>query len=236
MNRYWMRIALGAVGIFVVGMLLVTGVRRGKAEVSKRIGGIALASAMMPQKLGTMTLDGDRIGTVTRLRIARDSVGTRRMDLTLTPSGRAGADHLASCGALAGDLEHLLGDESGGFRCAGADTAGQARFGTVAVASGDVVRPLFASAAQVARFEREDRNDEAQTVDVRADSATGQAHVLVQGADGRNLVRIDADSQNGALIDIRDEHGKSVFHLKADSTGLEMNAGGKKATVRGNVR
>jgi hypothetical protein len=222
MNRYWIRIALGALGIFAVGMLLVTGVRHGKAEVSKQLEGITLASAVLPQKLGPVTLDGMRIGAVTRLRLVRDSGRARRMEVTLAPSGREGLARLAACAALAGDLDRLL-DE--GLRCAGADTAGQARFGTLSVAGGEVERPLFAPAEQVARFRGEDRNDNAQVVDIRADSTTGQAHLVVEGANGRKLVQIEADSQHGALIDIRDEHGKPIFHLQADSTGVNFGAG-----------
>lgn len=233
MNRYWMRIGLGAVGIFVVGMLLVTGVRRGKAEVGKRLSGIAFAQGIVPGKLGPVRLDGVRLGTVNRIHIARDSAaGQRRMDVTLVPGGRAALDQLAACPALTGDVDRLFDDHGAGFRCAGADTAGQQRFGTLAVADTDLSRPLFAPAAQVAHFDQDDRNDGNQVIDIRADSAGGQAHITVENADGRKLVQIEADSQHGALIDIRDANGKPVFHLRADSTGVEMNAGGKRANVR----
>jgi hypothetical protein len=234
MNRYWLRIALGALGIFAVGMLFVMGVRRGKAEVSKRLGGISLAQAMIPHKLGPVTLDGAPIGSVSRLRIIRDSArAERHMDVTLVPDGPAALARIDACAALAGDLERLFEDEGEGLRCAGADTAGLARFGTLATASGELRRPLFASAEQVAKFGHEGANDEARVVDIRADSATGKAHIVVEGANGQKLVQIDADSEHGARIDIRDEHGKPVFHLQADSNGVNIDAGRHtKATGR----
>ncbi|HEU4699821.1 MAG TPA: hypothetical protein VFS40_11620 [Gemmatimonadales bacterium] len=233
MNRYWLRIALGAIGIFVLGMVVVTGFRRGKSEVSKRLSGIAFAQALVPAKLGALTLDGARLGTVDRIHIARDSAGgQRQMTVTVAPADSADLARLEACPALAGDLDQLFQDEGEGLRCTAADTAGLARFGTLTAAGTDLARPLYAPADQVAKFDRDDDHDGAQVIDIRADSGSGRANITVQNADGRKLVQIQADSQHGAWIDVRDNNGKPVFQLRADSTGVEMKAGGKRTSVR----
>jgi hypothetical protein len=69
MRNYWLRIGLGAVAIFAVGMVGVTLARQGMRSVKGVVEGsgpINLPVAFLPFKL-----DGERIGTIQRVRINR---------------------------------------------------------------------------------------------------------------------------------------------------------------------
>jgi hypothetical protein len=71
MRNYWLRILLGAVAIFTVGMVGVTLARHGMSRVRGVVEGsgpISLPVAFLPFKL-----DGERIGTIQRIKILRNA-------------------------------------------------------------------------------------------------------------------------------------------------------------------
>jgi hypothetical protein len=71
MRGYWMRIALGALAIFAIGMIGVGVVRRGIGgvrAVAEGSGPITLPVAFVPFKL-----DGQKLGTVNRVVLHRDA-------------------------------------------------------------------------------------------------------------------------------------------------------------------
>jgi hypothetical protein len=71
MRSYWVRIGLGALAIFVVGMIGVTLVRRGVSgvrEVAEGTGPITLPIAFVP-----FTLDGQKLGKLHKLVLHRDA-------------------------------------------------------------------------------------------------------------------------------------------------------------------
>ena len=71
MRNYWLRIILGAVAIFAVGMVGVTLARQGMGHVRGVVEGsgpITLPVAFLPFKL-----DGEKIGTIQRIKILRNA-------------------------------------------------------------------------------------------------------------------------------------------------------------------
>jgi hypothetical protein len=71
MRNYWLRILLGALAIFVVGMVGVTLARQGVGRVRGVVEGsgpITLPVAFVPFKL-----DGEKIGTIQRVKIFRNA-------------------------------------------------------------------------------------------------------------------------------------------------------------------
>ncbi|HET8649551.1 MAG TPA: hypothetical protein VFL95_05900 [Gemmatimonadales bacterium] len=227
MNRLWIKIALGAVVVFVIGMAGVTLVRRGTSAVKQTVAGFT-ALGVIPHELGALQVDGVPVGTVNELRIAppKGQPDLRYMRVNLVMNDSA-LDQLAQCKALSGSLDSLFqNDRESDLHClSDGSEPGYAQFGELVSASDSVRRPLFAPAAQVEKLTRKASERGAQEIVIRADSQTGGAHISVTGIDGRKLVEIDADSSHGARIMIRDQNGKPVFQLNADSAGVSIHKG-----------
>jgi hypothetical protein len=91
MRNYWLRIILGAVAIFAVGMVGVTLARQGMSHVRGVVEGsgpISLPVGFLPFKL-----DGERIGTIERIKILRNApnqVRSVNLQVRLADSVRPG--------------------------------------------------------------------------------------------------------------------------------------------------
>jgi hypothetical protein len=70
MRNYWIKIALGALGIFAIGMVLVSIVRSGIDRVHTVVEGSGPIS--IPLKIIPFTLAGDKLGRLERLRLHRE--------------------------------------------------------------------------------------------------------------------------------------------------------------------
>ena len=129
MSRYWLRIVLGAMAIFLGGTALYYGVRSGKRRVEQVVESdapITIPLAFIPFKV-----DGHVLGTLSRLQIIRSSpkqVEAVNFRVKLTDS--IGDDRLSQCILVAGDngmnfqVKHINPDAT--FYCATAkDTAGK---------------------------------------------------------------------------------------------------------------
>jgi hypothetical protein len=212
MQRYWLRIALGAATIFVLGMGVITLARNSITELR------ALAASTRPISIPLMImpfwLDGTQIGTVRRvdiLRRAPSDVSGIRLTVQLEDSVPAG--RLADCRMTLFEPDGFA--TGGGFRCVGAADSATEKLkliGEVAFEPGGAVRALFAPA---------DHADHWRTYDtdkVRVELAKLQAKHL---ADSALHATIRADSL-GALIDIGSKSGKGLVHIQADSHGASL--------------
>jgi len=239
----WTKIGFGAVGVFLLGMFLITGFRRSKEAVVQAVSASLAPALLSAASYATnghpdlpFRLDGDRLGTVTRMQIERAD-HNRLMSVKLVVQLDAGADaaDVAACDLLPLNESDL--DFDRGFRCGGTGVTGLAQIGEVRFEPAGFTRPVKVRRAQLDKLSQGDpfkadidlthgvqldaRGRDKGSVRVRADS-TG-AVMRVSDGHGGDLVRITADS-NQAFIQIRDKNGKEVFRLRADKSGMSLAA------------
>ena len=231
MQRYWLRIALGATAVFALGMGIIVLARSSIAEVK------ALATSSRPIGIPLMILpfrlDGTQIGSIRRLELLRRSpseVSGIRLRVQLQDStARAG---LSDCRLTMLETQTL--GARNGFKCASStDSAAEhlESIGEVVFEPGGAVQAIFAPAdhaphwrgrdtasmrAELMRLQAEDLADSAARVSIKADSLG--ALIDVGRKSERGLVRIQADS-HGASMRIRDRSGREIMRMHADSTG-----------------
>lgn len=150
MRSYWVKILVGALVIFAIGMIIKSAVHRVKREVtyvSKGSGPITTPLFFVPFELA-----GRRLGTFRQLTIYRDTLQKpTAVGLTISLGDSAAPGDLAPC-VLA-----LLPDSASNFNptrfscLKAADTAALklAQFGMLRLRSLPDSYPLFAPAAQV---------------------------------------------------------------------------------------
>ncbi len=190
MRSYWMRILLGALGVFAVGMVGVTVFRKGKATVTEVVTGTGPLN--IPLAFVPFQLDGNRLGTLQRLVVNRDapkkvsSVDLEvKLDDSLMVQGLAGcrlAANLKSDSASPGNVNvHVnpMGDRAF-FFCATSDSA-LVPFGTVTLSPGGVTVPLLVPHTLAETLRSGQWGDEADSSDVlaeRADSLADRAEAV----------------------------------------------------------
>jgi hypothetical protein len=198
MRDYWIRIALGAVAIFVVGMIGVTLVRRGVSgvrEVAEGTGPITLPIMFVPFKL-----DGQRLGTIHRVVVHRDApkrVSSVQLEVKLSDSVLARG--LEGCRLLAnfdeqhgsGKVEVEAGSISRGvFSCLHGDTVPPRfqDFGHAVFQPGDVSVPLLLPEDIV----KDLRENDLESVD--ADSIEAQTEAMAESIAAEAEARADSIS------------------------------------------
>jgi hypothetical protein len=240
MRSYWIRILLGALAVFAIGMVGVMMFRRGRAKVTEVVAGTGPLTIPLP--FVPFQLDGSRLGTIERLVVNRDapkkvaSVDLQvKLDDSLLVQGLAGcrlAANLESDSAKPGGDVNLhvnrLGDRAF-FFCAKGDSA-LVPFGTVTLTPGDVTVPLLVpqSLAETLHEGRwgEDRADSADVLAERADSIAGAAEAMadsIQDAQ-RDQQREQRRQERSRLTDSLKAEGlrradsiRTAVHRMADS-------------------
>ena len=153
MRNYWLRIALGALAIFTVGMVGISLARQGMGHVKHVVEG----SGPLTLPLGFLpfTLDGQRLGTVSRVVLLREApkqISAVEMEAKVRDS--AVARGLEGCRLVAtfdqhqnpGRVRIQNGDFSPGvFSCvhAGDSTPGFQEFGHAVFQPGNISVPLL---------------------------------------------------------------------------------------------
>src|SRR5688500_13038864 len=96
MRTYWLKIMLGALAVFAVGMVIVTMVKsagRNVEAIAEGTGPITIPLALLP-----FEIDGQRAGTLRRLRIFRDSLQEpTRVEVLISVPDSVSSDRFASC-------------------------------------------------------------------------------------------------------------------------------------------
>lgn len=236
MNRYWLRIALGALGIFAVGMVVIGFTRRGVEKVRELA---AQDHFSIPMAFLPFQLDGRRLGSLERVSVARSAEGqlegfqfVARLD-----SGQA-APTAGNCLVGLPDVADLGGGAK--FVCLAARdsvSGSYVPFGQVTFEPGGLERILYVPAEMTHGIQANVVAPVAQTppvpttastvninvpdpaLHIRADSQG--AHMDIQGK-GAGLFHLRADS-TGARLVIRDSAGRIIMNLKADSTGAAFD-------------
>jgi hypothetical protein len=190
MRNYWLRIALGAAAIFVVGMIGVTLARQGVGRVRgvmEGSGPITLPVAFVPFKL-----DGRKLGSVNKVVLLRDapkSISSVELEIKLGDSTLARG--LAGCHLAANfDAQHKPGDvrthadpfSSGVFSCLDrSDSVPQFQvFGRAVFQPGDVSVPLLlpndiVDDLKQGQFGSQDEDSIGAAAEARADSIAAAA-------------------------------------------------------------
>ncbi len=234
MDRFWGKIAFGALGIFGLGMGGITLAKKGIHELKTTAiaGPVQAALRNLPTDLLKFRLDGRRIGTVRAVELENEGEWTDKsvqLTVTLEP-GRAPVD-LKDCQLATETMGHR---KDAAFRCADADEIAGGdlvEIGTVRFEPGQITRPLFVEQHDLRRISRSElrsvkaslRSDDGKAIHGQAKFDLGNR----RGGLERGTVRIDA-SDGRALIEVNGENGEELFRLRADDKGVSINAKDKR--------
>jgi len=224
MRNYWVRIALGAAAIFIVGMVGLTLVRRGLGTVHGVVHGsgpISIPLAFIP-----FQLNGDKLGTLERVTLERDAPNrVSSVELEVKLSDSLLARGLEGC-RLAANLDSKSPNKpgvsigrgpfpEGSFWCAQEDSAdGLVEYGEATFNPGDVTVPLFLPQGLV---------DELQSLDMGDDSSSAQTGPNVDSIVA--AAKLTAESAKTAHTSLRNSLRNSLIdslraegRRRADST------------------
>jgi len=196
MRSYWLKIALGALGVFAVGMLIVTMVRGGRArveEIAEGTGPISIPMALVPLEVG-----GVRMGTLRNLRIFRDSAQEpTRIEVSVQVGDSMNLARLAECILVVADSS----EHPNNLQClSSTDSAGRdlVQFGEIQVRNRTEVYPFFMTRAQVADLRSEGGHRIAESAAEASSAAEENQRRLADS------IRASMDSASEALRDSAD--------------------------------
>ena len=218
MKRYWTRITLGALGIFALGMVVVSAGRRGVEHIKQHV---------MQQTVrldAPFQVDNRRLGMLTQVEMDPErSEHFPFISLTVMLDSSLATANLGDCILLARDLESLKSED--GLHCAvGMSRDSLMEMGVVTFEPSGESVGLFIPTAdleEIPGFNRAARAPVASpgegSLNLRADGSG--AFMLIKDEKGRPVFQLNADS-GGAFIQIRDSNGKEVMRFRADSQGV----------------
>jgi hypothetical protein len=187
MRNYWLKILLGALGVFAVGMIGVTIVRSGIAKVNSVVEGDGPIT--IPLGLVPFALAGERLGKLDHVTLYRESPNhVSEVELTVDLADSLLAQGLAGCRLVANiegdDQERGVnirvgreGAERNAFSClppADSTPADFVEYGVAIFNPGEVEVPLLLPAELVA---------ELQSLDFGRDSAAADSFAFEVTAD-----------------------------------------------------
>lgn len=222
MRSLWSKIGIGAMAIFLIGMMLITLARQAKTAAAEAIN-TALESPAFAKLANAASdipfrLDGQRLGTVRRANVRRDHAGgLPEVNLSVELYDAGALRELKGC-VLVPEHRHGFNFDRG-FRCAEGLTGDLVEVGRVSFAPGDLERPLMVEPADAADLSQGDPFEATADLD-------GSVRVNVRGH-GAELVRLLAD-QHGANLKVNDELGRALVRLFADSNGATIRVRDKK--------
>jgi hypothetical protein len=192
MRNYWLKILLGAIAIFAVGMIGVTIVRSGVSRVHDVVEGsgpLTIPLAFIP-----FSVEGERLGTLKRLVIERpEPRKVSSVQVHIDVSDSLVAQGLSEC-RLAANLEgdrprkegvnvHIDRD-SAAFTCLQGDSvpADLVEFGRAVLEPGGIEIPLFLKQDLVAELQKGFAEESADETLVDADSIAEAAKAQAESA------------------------------------------------------
>jgi hypothetical protein len=221
MKRYWLRITLGALGIFVLGMLVVSAGRRGVERVKQLA---SQHSLRLTPGVAPFLVDLRRLGTLTNVEVDHDNgKDFPSINLTVQLDPAIESADLGGCTLLASDAESL--SDVNGLHCAeGVSRDSLIEMGAVTFEPSGERESLYIPASEVGNnpwFNRVSRSGSLPpsegSFNLQANAAG--AFMLIKDDKGRPVFQLNADSQ-GAFIQIRDSNGKEIVRFRADSQGV----------------
>jgi hypothetical protein len=163
MRNYWLRILLGALGIFAIGMIGVSLVRAGHRKIHSVIEGSGPIT--IPLGLIPFVLAGERLGNLDRVTLHRESPShVSAVELQVDLSDSLLAQGLSGCRLAAnfeGDNTHggvnirVNRDHKGAFHCVPEDSTPPdlLEYGVALFRPGDVEVPMLLPADLVAELQ-----------------------------------------------------------------------------------
>lgn len=225
MRNYWLKIFAGALGIFAVGMLGITGFRKARGKV---IDTINSTDPIPIPVMGVVPfrLDNQKLGSVSQVEFTRDDperVSGVRVLIKLADSVRP--ERLGQC-QLALDNVDNIGDHTT-FRCESTTgpVAGLEPFGVVVIKNSTDTFPLLLPAKAVA--------------DLRATHIRINGHgvsVSSGGDQASDMIAARTDAMRGELESRVNARGDSIDELKDLSSELEDSASSLPAAQRRKVQ
>jgi len=195
MRSYWLRILMGAFGIFAIGMIGVSIFRHGRSRVESVIASSEPLSFPLP--FLPFQLNGSKLGTMERLTVNRDapkkvsSIELQvKVDDSLVAKGLAGcrlAANIESDSSKPGDVNLHVNrlNERTFFFCASNDS-GFEELGSVKLTPGDVELPLLLPeklAEQLRNGDWSSNQDSTDALEARADSLADAAETMADSAE-----------------------------------------------------
>ena len=220
MRRYWTRITLGALGIFVLGMIVVSAGRRGVDHIKQHVmeHGLSMDSGIAP-----FQIDNRRLGMLTKVVVDPDrSQKFPFINLTVSLDPAVESAGLGDCTLLASKSESLKGE---GLHCVpGLARDSLVEMGAVTFEPSGEVLSMYVLASQVEGLPWFQHASEPTHAPSGEGSFSMQANaagafMLIKDDKGRPVFQLNADSQ-GAFIQIRDSNGKEVVRFRADSQAV----------------
>jgi hypothetical protein len=213
MRNYWLKILLGALGVFAVGMIGVTIVRGGIAKVSSVVEGSGPIT--IPLGLVPFVLAGERLGKLDQVTLHRESPNhVSGVELSVNLEDSLLAQGLSGCRLVANiegdDQERGVnirvgreGTERNAFSCLPADSTPEdfVEYGEAIFNPGEVEVPLLLPVELVT---------ELQSLDFNHEPATG---------DSLGEIRVPTDSIAAEV------------ERQLDSAGLRRQAGESRAAA-----
>jgi len=215
MRSYWLRILMGAFGIFAIGMIGISIFRHGRSRVESVIASSEPLSFPLP--FVPFQLNGSKLGTIERLTVNRDapkkvsSIELQvKMDDSLVAKGLAGcrlAANVESDSSKPGDVNVHVDrlDQRTFFFCASSDS-GFEELGSAKLSPGDVELPLLLPeklAEQLRKRHWHSDQDTTDALEARADALADAAEAMADSADTKA-----AKAQ--ALTELRSHLGDSL--------------------------
>ncbi len=204
MRNYWLKILLGALGIFALGMIGVSLVRGGVAKVNSVVEGdgpITIPLGLIPFVLG-----GERLGKLDHVTLNRESPSNvSDVELTIDLSDSLLAQGLAGC-RLVANLEDGGGDRGmnirvgregeGAFHCLAGDStpADLQEYGVAIFQPGEVEVPLLLATELV---------QELQSLDFAHDSTTADGDSMQIQIPNTDSIEAEVTRQLAATDSIR---------------------------------
>jgi hypothetical protein len=225
MRNYWLKILFSALGIFAVGMVVVTGLRSLKSKVTTTLN----SSDPIPIPLIGLVpfrLDSEKLGGVSRVEFLRsdpEHVAGVRVVVKLADS--VAIDRLRSCEITLDDADKI--NEHTTFRCIapGAQVGGHEPFGVIAVSGRSDTFPLLLPSQAV---------KELRQTTIHLDHSG--LHVTSHQDAAADAAAARMDSIRESLSDRIDARNDSVEGLKDLAATLEDSATGLGAAPRRRVQ
>ena len=222
MQRYWLRIALGALAVFALGMAGISIYRKGVQKVgalANTADPITIPLAIMP-----FQVDGDRLGRIQEVQIRRDAPKHISGVGLVVKMGDAVATKDLLPGCLLTIQETSADHQGVPFHCATpADSLADSltAFGEVRFEPGGVVRAFFLP-ARVVNDWREGRS-ELVSLEGRHAAARSQSRAIIRvdNDSGDTVLELHADPA-GAQLRVRDDSGREVLKLEARPEGARL--------------